>query len=79
MQSFFIQTTKTLISLHDAQAYLNLRCAHMSSGRSYVFLRCGSFIGTNIEQLLLQSTLVISNSKGLAETLRDIRTSTYQS
>ena len=27
----------------------------------------------------LQSTLVISNSKGLTETLRDIRTSTYQS
>ena len=29
--------------------------------------------------LRLQSTLVISNSKGLTETLRDIRTSTYQS
>ena len=28
---------------------------------------------------LLQSTLVISNSKGLTETLREIRTSTYQS
>ena len=27
----------------------------------------------------VQSTLVISNSKGLAETIRDIRTSTYQS
>ena len=27
----------------------------------------------------LQPTLVISNSKGLTETLRDIRTSTYQS
>ena len=27
----------------------------------------------------VQSTLVISNSKGLTETLRDIRTSTYQS
>ena len=27
----------------------------------------------------IQSTLVISNSKGLAEILRDIRTSTYQS
>ena len=26
----------------------------------------------------IQSTLVISNSKGLSETLRDIRTSTYQ-
>ena len=29
--------------------------------------------------LIIQSTLVISNSKGLTETLRDIRTSTYQS
>ena len=28
--------------------------------------------------IYLQSTLVISNSKGLSETLRDIRTSTYQ-
>ena len=27
----------------------------------------------------IQSTLVISNSKGLSETLRDIRTSKYQS
>ena len=26
----------------------------------------------------IQSTLIISNSKGLSETLRDIRTSTYQ-
>ena len=29
-------------------------------------------------KLQLQSTLVISNSKGLSETLRDIRTSAYQ-
>ena len=29
--------------------------------------------------LIIQSTLVISNSKGLTETLRDIRTATYQS
>ena len=28
---------------------------------------------------ILQSTLVISNSRGLSETLRDIRTSKYQS
>ena len=28
--------------------------------------------------LFIQSTLVISNSKGLSEILRDIRTSTYQ-
>ena len=30
-------------------------------------------------RLYVQSTLVISNSKGLTETLRAIRTSTYQS
>ena len=28
--------------------------------------------------ILIQSTLVISNSKGLSEILRDIRSSTYQ-
>ena len=28
--------------------------------------------------LVIQSTLIISNSKGLSEILRDIRTSTYQ-
>ena len=31
------------------------------------------------EKAYIQSNLVISNSKGLTETLRDIRTSTYQS
>ena len=31
------------------------------------------------KNMAIQSTLVISNSKGLTETLRDIRTSTYQS
>ena len=34
------------------------------------------FVGTSL--FLIQSTLVVSNSKGLSETLRDIRTSTYQ-
>ena len=32
-----------------------------------------------LAHIVLQSTLVISNSKGLTEILRDIRTSTYQS
>ena len=33
-----------------------------------------------LKQILkIQSTLVISNSKGLTETLRDIHTSSYQS
>ena len=31
-----------------------------------------------VHLMQIQSTLVISNSKGLYETLRDIRTSTYQ-
>ena len=30
------------------------------------------------DRVSIQSTLVISNSKGLSETLRDMRTSTYQ-
>ena len=37
-----------------------------------------SFIGHNYLVLNIQSTLVISKSKGPAETLRDIRNSTYQ-
>ena len=44
----------------------------MTHGKTYLVMYVPSF--TN-----LQSTLVISNSKGLAGTLRDIRTSTYQS
>ena len=32
----------------------------------------------SVNMLHVQSTLVISNSKGLSEILRDIRTSTYQ-
>ena len=32
----------------------------------------------NYIHVYIQSTLVISNSKGLSEILRDIRTSTYQ-
>ena len=31
-----------------------------------------------IRKIQIQSTLVISNSEGLSEILRDIRTSTYQ-
>ena len=40
-----------------------------------------SYVNNDVIRLFgnyLQSTLVISNSKGLSETLRDIRTSTYQ-
>ena len=44
----------------------------------YPFL-CFIFANCSLSVINLQSTLVISNSKGLAETLRDIRTSTYQS
>ena len=35
------------------------------------------FVNSRLSEI--QSTLVISNSKVLTETLRDIRTSTYQS
>ena len=34
--------------------------------------------GIQLTRINIQSTLVISKSKGPAETLRDIRTSTYQ-
>ena len=69
----------------NVQANLNLCWAHMSEGT--VFWRCClnkecDFI---VERIILsiriihiQLTLVISNSKGLYETLRDIRSSTYQ-
>ena len=36
------------------------------------------FVSSCFTHLPIQSTLVISNSKGLSEILRDIRTSTYQ-
>ena len=36
------------------------------------------FLSECLDIMQLQSTLVISNSKGLSEILRDIRTSTYQ-
>ena len=52
------------------QADLNHRWADMSEG-----------IFSDVADLTfseLQSTLVISNSKGLSEIPRDIRTSTYQ-
>ena len=43
----------------------------------HVFLMC--FLLFYYQNKKIQSTPVISNSKGLNETLRDIRTSTYQS
>ena len=49
--------------------YLVLLLLYSSSFAFYTFISI-----THI-----QSTLVISNSKGLTEILRDIRTSTYQS
>ena len=45
--------------------------------RRDVFWRFGSYHYENMP-FEIQSTLVISNSKRLSETLRDIRTSTYQ-
>ena len=41
------------------------------------FARCPNCMSLN-PVYIVQSTLVISNSKGLSEILRDIRTSTYQ-
>ena len=44
-------------------------CSQTSSSDSFSVLFC---------LLLIESNLVISNSKGLSEILRDIRNSTYQ-
>ena len=57
---------------------------HVVLGLSSRFLSTFSLVSTLLFQVRLlleqiQSTPVISNSKGLTETLRDIRTSTYQS
>ena len=48
----------------------------------YLFIKHGSRFDLNKrtwDKKIIQSTPVNSNSKGLTETLRDIRTSTYQS
>ena len=42
------------------------------------WLRCPIVKGNLLKKSKIQSTLIISKSKGLSETLRDIRTSTYQ-
>ena len=46
-------------------------------------MKISEFLPENFQFMVvkfsIQSTLVISNSKGLSEILRDIRTSTYQS
>ena len=44
----------------------------------YLELSFGATKMTAVQLELIQSTLVISNSKGLSEILRDIRTLTYQ-
>ena len=41
-------------------------------------LPCPTVMLSGKHEFKIQSTLVISNSKGLSEILRDIRTSTYQ-
>ena len=56
--------------VYVAQADLGLRCPLIANGP----FSCIAHHVCN----KIQSTLVISNSKGLSEILRDIRTSTYQ-
>ena len=55
----------------DAEADWCLRWMHISNG---TFSDVAAHLIVHI-----QSTRAISNSEGLTETLRDIRTSTYQS
>ena len=52
-----------------------------ASSEMYLIIDFGASLIARITHVRkkVQSTLVISNSKGLTETLRDIRTSTYQS
>ena len=52
-------------------------CASCSLSYCWV-VNIRNYDGKSILIYQIQSTLVISNSKGLSETLRDIRTTTYQ-
>ena len=65
-----------------AQDDLNPHILHMFDGifrlKRSKFLFKLFYVPFDFASSDLQSTLVISNSKGLYETLRDIRTSTYQ-
>ena len=53
--------------------YLNVCCTCRSSMSTNSMLR-----SRIMEKGQIQSTFIISNSKGLSEIIRDIRTSTYQ-
>ena len=60
----------------EAQAEFSLCWAHMSEGSfSHVICKSLGYYGKKLSEYL-QSTLVISNSKGISEIFRD--TSTYQ-
>ena len=60
-----------------------MQCQNLFSGKNKKkYESVVSWIGPaygKVKSHFIQSTLVISNSKGLTETLRDIGTSTYQS
>ena len=74
---------------HDTLANFGFYCLHtpedtFSNGAALervtkFFLRKYWYCVCMVVYIHVQSTLIISNSKGLTETLRDIRTSTYQS
>ena len=56
-----------------------VRCIIVLFWKPLVGFFCDCGFSWTTSMLLVQSTLVISNSKGLSEALRDIRTSKYQS
>ena len=78
-----------LIVTYTTQTFLRiLTLSHSGTYHTYAQLDMQGVIATKenlVKQTkltntlnIIQSTLVISNSKGLYETVRDIRTSTYQ-
>ena len=84
-----VRCSKTLVlSKWSRRCALDTNVGAKGDNPAYTANKCTIFIPTyystkfNVMPLFhmdtIQSTLVISNSKGLSEILRDIRTSTYQ-
>ena len=69
---------KTLLPILERVYFQSKECAPI--GRHFVPFKVHPFLENAYipVSICIQSTLVISNSKELYETLRDIRTSTYQ-
>ena len=79
-RTFFISAQRELkLACASTQSEQNLRCPHEVSLHFVAVQNAPSEDSDKAVYVVdVQSTLVISNSKGLSEILRDIRTSTYQ-